>query len=214
MLLLLCRQVRVLGGTIVAEGASCELRELAECAGFVDLFRATIGNQDSPPIAISLRRRIDAYPTHQVNGHAIRIGRPYPMGATSMGGGVNFAIYSRHATAVSLVLFGSNDATRATEIPFPREFRIGDVYAMIVFGLDEDNIEYGFRIDGACDPANGDRFDITKVLLDPQARASPGMRFGVDPETKLDPASIGHDSFRRTLIGATIVRWSCLSKIW
>ena len=145
-----------------------------ECAGFGDLLRTPIGTDDGPPVSVSLRRRIDVYPTRQIDGYPIRIGRPYPMGATSMEGGINFAIYSRHATAVSLVLFATNDVTPIAEIPFPREFRVGDVYAMIVFGLDEDNIDYGFRIDGACDPPNGHRIDRTKVLLDPQARSVAG----------------------------------------
>ena len=44
------------------------------------------------------------------------------------------------------------------EIPFPEEFRIGNVYCMIVFDLDAENIEYWYRMDGPWDPAAGHRF--------------------------------------------------------
>ena len=174
MLMLLCRQVSALGGNIAAEGASPELGEIADCAGFGDLLRETVGSKPATPISVLGRRQIDAYPTHQINGYSVRVGRPFPMGATPLEGGVNFAIYSRHATAVSLVLFAPDKATSAAEIPFPAEFRVGDVFAMVVFGLDADNVQYGFRMDGPCEPSQGRRFDKSKVLLDPQARSVAG----------------------------------------
>ena len=120
MLLLLCRQVRALGGTIAPMERPASYVSSLSVPDLTICFVRQIGMGDSTPISVSLRRRIDAYPTHQVNGYPIRIGRPYPMGATSMDGGINFAIYSRHATAVSLVLFATNDAAPAVEIPFPR----------------------------------------------------------------------------------------------
>ncbi len=104
----------------------------------------------------------------------MRVGRPFPLGATPQEGGINFALYSRHATAVNLVLFSADGTEPMAEIPFPREFRIGDVFAMTVFGLDEDDLEYGFRIDGPCDPQGGHRFDKSKVVLDPHARVVGG----------------------------------------
>ena len=174
MLMLLCRQVRALGGNIAVEGVSPELGEIADCAGFGDLLRETVESETAMPISVLGRRQIDAYPTHQINGYSVRVGRPFPMGATPLEGGVNFAIYSRHATAVSLVLFAPDKATSAVEIPFPAEFRVGDVFAMVVFGLDADNVEYGFRMDGPCEPSQGRRFDKSKVLLDPQAHSVAG----------------------------------------
>ena len=60
------------------------------------------------------------------------------------------------------------------EIPFPDAFRTGDVYAMTVFGLDHENIEYGFRFDGPFDPAAGHRFDPQQILLDPYAKSIGG----------------------------------------
>jgi glycogen operon protein len=60
------------------------------------------------------------------------------------------------------------------EIPFLPFFRVGDVFAMVVLGLDPDRVEYGFRVDGPFAPAQGHRFDATRVLLDPAARVVRG----------------------------------------
>ena len=60
------------------------------------------------------------------------------------------------------------------EIPFLPEFRIGNVYAMVVFGLDFENLEYGYRMDGPNVPWQGHRFDSSKILLDPYAKAIGG----------------------------------------
>lgn len=119
-------------------------------------------------------QRIDIYPTHRYKGFLLRPGRPFPFGATFVPGGVNFAIFSRHATACTLVLFERGQIEPLGEIPFPPEFRIGHVFAMVVFGLDYENIEYGFRMDGPYQPLEGHHFDPNCILLDPYARAISG----------------------------------------
>jgi glycogen operon protein len=60
------------------------------------------------------------------------------------------------------------------EIEIPQEFRIGDVYSMIVFDLDYEDVEYGYRFDGPWDPANGQRFDRARILFDPYSKALGG----------------------------------------
>jgi isoamylase len=100
-------------------------------------------------------QRIDVHPTHTFGEYKLRPGRPYPYGATFVPDGVNFAVFSRHATACTLVLFEKGNGEPLVEIPFPEEFRVGNVYTMIVFGLDAENIEYGFRMDGPCSPRQG-----------------------------------------------------------
>jgi isoamylase len=117
---------------------------------------------------------IDLYPTHEHKGFQLRAGRPFPFGATIVAGGVNFSVFSRHATACTLVLFERGEPQPLLEIPFLAGFRIGNVYSMIVFGLDVENIEYGYRMDGPFDPVAGHRFDHSKILLDPYARAVGG----------------------------------------
>jgi isoamylase len=119
-------------------------------------------------------QRIDVHPTHTFGEYKLRPGRPYPYGATFVPDGVNFAVFSRHATACTLVLFEKGNGEPLVEIPFPEEFRVGNVYTMIVFGLDAENIEYGFRMDGPCSPRQGHWFDVNNILLDPYAKAIGG----------------------------------------
>ncbi|ACY16936.1 glycogen debranching protein GlgX [Haliangium ochraceum] len=118
--------------------------------------------------------RIDSHATHNFGDYQLRAGRPLPFGATRVPGGINFSIFSRHATACTLVLYEKHAAAPMVEIPFPDTFRIGNVFSMVVFGLDFENIEYGFRMDGPHDPRAGHRFDPSVVLLDPYAKAIGG----------------------------------------
>ncbi len=127
--------------------------------------------------------RIDYYPTHTHEGYKLRPGHPLPFGANVVSGGVNFSIFSRHAWSCSLVLFEKGAPEPLVEIPFPKEFRIGNTYAMIVFDLDPETIEYGYRMDGPFDPDAGHRFDVTKVLMDPYAKVIGGRDvWGTSPD--------------------------------
>ncbi len=118
--------------------------------------------------------RIDYYPTQTYEGYKLRPGHPLPFGANVVSGGVNFSVFSRFATSCTLVLFDKGEAEPKVEIPFPEAFRIGNTYSMIVFDLDVETIEYGYRMDGPFDPDNGHRFDPDKVLLDPYAKVIGG----------------------------------------
>ena len=118
--------------------------------------------------------RIDMHATHEHRGFKFRLGRPLPFGASRVPGGINFSIFSRHATACTLVLFEKRSQTPMIEIPFPDEFRIGNVFSMVVFDLEFENLEYGYRMDGPADPRMGHRFDKAKILLDPYAKAIGG----------------------------------------
>jgi glycogen operon protein len=130
--------------------------------------------------------RIDIYPTHQHAGYRLRQGRPFPFGATAVPGGINFSLYSANATGCTLVLYETGSPKPFIEIPFPAEFRSGDIFAMIVFGLDFDNLEYGYRVDGPWDTENGHRFDPSRVLLDPYARLIGGRDTWGQPDTAYD----------------------------
>ena len=83
---------------------------------------------------------------------------------------VNFSVYSRYATDCTLVLFHNREEKPFVEIPFFKEFRLGNVFSMIIFDLDYENIEYGFRMDGPFLPEEGHRFDKSRILLDPYAK--------------------------------------------
>jgi isoamylase len=121
-----------------------------------------------------MEERIDFYPTHEADGVRFRRGRPLPFGATIVPNGVNFSVFSSSADSCTLVLFHKHEPRPFAEIEFPREFRIGDVYSMIVFDLDYEELEYGYRFSGPWDPAAGQRFDKTKILCDPYARVVGG----------------------------------------
>jgi len=96
-------------------------------------------------------------------------GRPYPLGATWDGLGVNFAIYSENATKVELCLFDSiNDERESVRITLP------DCTDQVWHGYLPDITSgqlYGYRVHGPYDPENGHRFNPNKLLLDPYARS-------------------------------------------
>jgi isoamylase len=99
-------------------------------------------------------------------------GKPYPLGASWDGQGVNFAIFSAHATRVELCLFDSLDAPReATRITLPE--RTEDVWHGYVPGIGPGQL-YGYRVYGPYNPAQGHRFNPHKLLVDPYARALSG----------------------------------------
>jgi isoamylase len=96
-------------------------------------------------------------------------GSPAPLGATWDGAGVNFAVFSEHATAVELCLFdahGSQELVQLSE-------STGWVWHAYVPGL-RPGQRYGFRVLGPQEPARGHRFNPAKLVFDPYARAIEG----------------------------------------
>jgi glycogen operon protein len=108
-------------------------------------------------------------------GFRISRGSPLPFGATMSRSGINFSVFSKHATSVSLVLFCPGDPEPALELPLdPRRHRTGDVWHVLIQGL-IPNVEYGYRM--ARQPNERPeihRFDPDTVLLDPWARKVTG----------------------------------------
>ena len=96
-------------------------------------------------------------------------GRPNPLGATWDGNGVNFAIFSEHATQVELCLFNDvSDREESSRIPLKEQTdRIWHAYLPDI----RPGQLYGYRVHGPFDPAAGHRFNPKKVLLDPYVRA-------------------------------------------
>ncbi len=96
-------------------------------------------------------------------------GRPYPLGATWDGGGVNFSLFSEHATKVELCLFDAPEEKReSARIKLPEQTDLAwHGYLPDV----RPGQLYGYRVHGSYDPASGHRFNPNKVLLDPYARA-------------------------------------------
>jgi isoamylase len=102
-------------------------------------------------------------------------GTPLPLGAWRRPLGINFALFSRHARTVSLLLFESGRGPKLAEIVLDGEInRTGDIWHVLVHDLDPA-VRYGFRVDGPYDPhGSGHFFRQDRILLDPYARALSG----------------------------------------
>ncbi|WP_447888921.1 glycogen debranching protein GlgX [Serratia fonticola] len=92
-----------------------------------------------------------------------------PLGAYYDGNGINFTLFSAHATQVELCLFDAQ--YRETRLPLPA--RSGDIWHGYLPG-GELGQRYGFRVHGPFEPHLGLRFNANKLLLDPAARAVEG----------------------------------------
>lgn len=102
----------------------------------------------------------------------VRSGVPLPMGIHEAGGGVNFALFSRHATHVRLKLFDKAADAKPTRVIGldPVRNRTGDVWHVWLEGIRPCQL-YGYRVDGPCQPEAVHRFNVNKLLLDPFATA-------------------------------------------
>ena len=126
---------------------------------------------------------IDTFPTDRIGDLQYCVGRVFPFGATLMEDGVNFSVYSKEAKSCTLLLYHHGQPEPFVEISFPDRFRIGDVYAMMVFGIQTETTEYGYRFDGEYDPRRGLLFDPKNVLLDPYAKSVSGRSvWGREPD--------------------------------
>ncbi len=133
---------------------------------------------------------------HHNDGMNIWPGRPYPLGATYDGSGVNFALFSEAATSVTLCLIGE----RGGEIRHELTEVDGHVWHGYLQGV-QPGQRYGYRVDGPYDPEQGQRCNPAKLLLDPYAKAIDGQIDGheslfsyrfKDPKKFNDDDSAGH----------------------
>lgn len=103
-------------------------------------------------------------------------GRPFPLGATWDGRGVNFAIFSAHAEKVELCLFDSAGRKETDRIVLP-EYS-DQVWHGYVHDIEPGTL-YGYRVYGPYEPQRGHRFNHHKLLLDPFAKQLKGpLRLG------------------------------------
>ncbi|HXJ17657.1 MAG TPA: glycogen debranching protein GlgX [Candidatus Polarisedimenticolia bacterium] len=106
----------------------------------------------------------------------IRCGSPQPWGAHLRGDGVNFAVFSRHATGVRLEFYddpAAGSPSRQIDLSPPRH-RTGDVWHVWVQHIAPGQL-YAYRVDGPYRPEEGHRFNPHKLLLDPYATAIAGV---------------------------------------
>ena len=98
-------------------------------------------------------------------------GRPYPLGATWDGKGINFALFSAHAERVDLSIFDARGRREIARHTLPEY--TDEVWHGYLPDLRPGTL-YGYRVYGPYDPANGHRFNHHKLLLDPYAKALAG----------------------------------------
>jgi len=126
----------------------------------------------------------------------VRVGVPLPLGPSVRRDGVNFAFFSRHASGVRLELFDRPEDAKASRVVDldPARNRTGDVWHVWIEGILPGQL-YAYRVDGPYRPAEGHRFNVHKLLLDPCAGAIatlPGWDFL--PARGYDPSAPDGDS--------------------
>jgi glycogen operon protein len=109
-------------------------------------------------------------------------GLPFPLGATWDGRGVNFALFSAHATKVELCLFDDEGKKELERIELPEY--TDEVWHVHMAGLKPGTV-YGYRVHGPYEPEAGHRFNPNKLLLDPYAKAHVGS-------LRWDPSLFGY----------------------
>ena len=118
----------------------------------------------------------ESSPMAEIAGFPVRPGIYDLNGAAPLQNGVNFTIHTCGGTSCELLLFHRAQEEPFAVLPFPEAYKIGDVYSMIVYGLNIDEFEYAYRVDGPYCPEKGLLFDKNKILLDPYAKAVAGQR--------------------------------------
>ncbi len=102
-------------------------------------------------------------------------GQTYPLGATAYPEGVNFSVFSKHATAIELLLFDTDESPQPSQVIKldPEHYKTFYYWHVFVKGLTAGQI-YAYRVYGPYEPELGLRYDGQKVLLDPYTRAVVG----------------------------------------
>lgn len=125
-------------------------------------------------------------PLDTLEGFRIRPGFFDINGATALSDGVCFTIHSQGATSCELLLYEPYAEKPFAVLKYPDNYRIGNVFSMIVFDLDVEDFQYAFRLDGPYDKKKGLLFDKNKPLLDPYAKAVIGQsEWGQSPDAFL-----------------------------
>jgi isoamylase len=101
----------------------------------------------------------------------VSAGHPWPLGASLSADGVNFAVFSGHATGMDLCLFSPDGDEELARLLMSA--RSGDIWHIHVVGIGAGQL-YGLRAHGPYSPSQGHRFNVNKLLLDPHGKAIAG----------------------------------------
>src|SRR3712207_5397417 len=116
--------------------------------------------------------QIEAVASRAARKSTVREGRPYPLGATWDGLGVNFALFSANAAKVELCLFDEEGQVELERIELPEY--TNEVWHGYLPDARPGTV-YGYRVHGPYEPAQGHRFNPNKLLLDPYAKQLVGQ---------------------------------------
>lgn len=135
-------------------------------------------------------------PLDTIQGFRVRPGLYEYYGAWAIPGGVSFTVHSQNAVSCEILLYHREAEDPYAILPIPDSYRIGHVFSMIIFGLDVEQFEYAFRLDGPYDPAKGLLFDKKNILIDPYAKAITGQsRWGKKVQEKGYRARVVKNNF-------------------
>lgn len=101
----------------------------------------------------------------------VKAGSPLPLGSSVTPQGINFALFSRHAEAVTLVVADDQQRQAWVDVPLdPAIHKTGDIWHILLCDAPLD-LRYGYRLQGPYDPqGSGHAFDARRILLDPYAK--------------------------------------------
>lgn len=134
-------------------------------------------------------------PVTEIAGFPVRPGMYQTNGAMALPYGVNFTIHTHYGTSCELLLFHPGADEPYAVLPFPEEYKIGDVYSMLVYGLNIEEFEYAYRVGGPYKPSKGLLFDKKNILLDPYARAVTGQNVWGEKKKGFYRARVVRDEF-------------------
>ncbi|MCI9557799.1 alpha-amylase family glycosyl hydrolase [Candidatus Ventrimonas sp. KK005] len=144
---------------------------------------------------LTLDYPVSVVPMGEIAGYQVRPGLFDSNGATASEVGVNFTVHTQNGHSCELLLFHKGEEEPYAILPFPDEYKVGDVYSMIVFGLKIEEFEYAYRIDGEYQPDKGLLFDKDAILLDPYAKAVTGQEIWGEKMVKHYHARVVKDEF-------------------
>lgn len=159
-------------------------------------------------LAGALLATIESKRAQKKNRFEVSRGHPLPLGSSLRRNGVNFSVFSRHATGITLVVFPSSESEETVEIPLdPRFNRTGDVWHVFVHGV-EAGARYGFRAERLPDERSPHhRFDPSQILIDPYCAAlSGGETWGGSLHLEVSQAS-GQGKHRYSMVVDDTFDW-------
>ena len=161
----------VLAGIVLALALAFGLGGQRRAAEFLERWWPSRRKED-PPGAKRTDRAASMKPENLPGTRTVWRGRPWPLGSTWDGQGVNFALYSEHATKVELALF---DPAGRRQIELIELTERTDFVWHCYLPDARPGVLYGYRVHGPYAPEEGHRFNPHKLLLDPYARALKGQ---------------------------------------